>query len=147
VGASANYKDIAFRDHLTPHPQPFSPGVPGEKGAEICYAETLFPMCLSVFIQRNLRELGDATSFEPLLFTQIACPKAVTSHSTPKVYGISHAPTRVAVKPATPIIVSAAENVCRVCFVDIPVIAQTCQKPLSFIQASGFEPHPIANAM
>jgi len=43
-------------------------------------------------------------------------------------------------------IVSAAENVLSVCIAVIPVIDATCQNPLSFIQASGFEPQPIANA-
>jgi hypothetical protein len=60
--------------------------------------------------------------------------------------GSNQAPNKVTAKPVIPIRVRATENDFKVCVVVIPVMVATCQKPLSFIHGSGFEPQPMAKA-
>ncbi len=81
--------------------------------------------------------------------TQCGCAVVVGQSQSQSTFAAhddtNTAPTRVATRPARPIMAVIVVTYRRPSVSVIPLILQITQNPLSFIHGNGFEPQPIAN--
>ena len=132
--------------HLTPQVTKSVATVPWLVTPNFLWSPTIYtaPPCPSDALGARARFPSSPESGPPL--TAPFSPSAVTDAFRRYVSGTNHAPRSVTNKPINPMRILMGVTNLRPSASVIPLILQITQNPLSFIQAIGFEPQPIASA-